>query len=355
MASLPHPPDAMTSEDGATEVMPWHHLNRMPAGYRSAWELFIDWCQTNAATPIPATSSTVLAFLHDCPAAPATQALRVRAITVAHTLTCQVAPERTTAILDVLRGRPRRPDPRILFPTGHVDRLLATLPVHGWTAGWFGRRDRALLALADTGVSYRTLARLTVGNVLWTSAGVAISPEDSDPIELAAGSDPTVCRPCALVLWIRALQLAVSGATITVARAVDHAKPLTPTSPHHCRQRPVAPVGEVPLLTVSDSWGHIDVQPTALSARTLSRLARFNGHWNHRQRPLPRLASQIPPPAEHDPPATPRLDPIDLGAAAARRHATVAALTPLTAVLNDLETAAEELERRTAALLATYG
>lgn len=346
--------DAKASIAGVTELMPWHHLEQLSFGYRSAWELFVDWCQTTGRSPLPATSITLLAFLHDCPAAPATQASRVRAISAAHVLTDHEAPERTLAMLDLLRGRPRRPDPRIPLPAGHVDKLLTALPVHGWTAGWFGRRDRALLVLVDTGLPYRTLARLAVGDVLATPTGATITFRDAEPIELETSPDPTVCRPCALVLWIRALQLAVRGATVTVARAVDHAKPLTPDSPHHCRRLLGDLDSDIPLLAVSDSWGHLDAQPTALSTRSLSRLARTEQHWKHRHRPIPRIGKPTLPDVEEGPPPIPRLDPMDLKAVAARRHATAAALKPLTAVLDDLQSAAEDLERRTAALLARY-
>lgn len=351
----PTPADATASAGDATEAMPWHHCDRLPVGYRSAWDLFVDWCQTTGQSPLPATSSTLLAFLQDCPAAPSTQAVRVRAVSAAHVLTDHEAPERTPAILEVLRGRPRRPDTRIPIPAGHVDKLLTALPVHGWTAGWFGRRDRVLLVLADTGQPYRTLARLAVGDVDFTPTGATITPRGTEPIRLDTGSDPTICRPCALVLWIRALQLAVQGATVTVARAVDHAKPLTRDSPHYCRRQPANREADLPLLTVSDSWGHIDVQPSALSPRSLSRLARTDQHWNHRDRPLPRIDDVFSPEEQHPLPTSPRLDPIDLDAAVARRHATIAALAPLTAVLDDLHAAADALEQRTAALLAQFG
>ena len=150
-----------------------------PAGlsptYAAAWDLFADWCTTSGHPPLPASSSMLLAFLQDCPAAPATQAVRVRAITTAHTRTGHPAPPRTPEILDVLRGRPRRPDPRIPLPPGHVNQLLADLPIHGWTQGWFGRRDRALLVLADTHLTYRAIADLTVGNVYLTPTGATIT------------------------------------------------------------------------------------------------------------------------------------------------------------------------------------
>lgn len=338
----------MTAPDRA---MPSRHLAPMPPAYTAPWELFVDWCTVTGHPAVPATSSTVLAFLQDCPAAPATQALRVRAITTAHTRTDQPPPARTPAILDILRGRPRRPDPRIPLPPGHVDQLLAALPIHGWTAGWFGRRDRALLALADTGLPYRTLARLRLDDVHLTPAAATITVAGDAFVTVSPHPDPTRCRPCALALWGNALRLAVTGATARVARAVDTATPLTTDSPHRCHQPLRSTAGSTPLLPTSTPWGHLDVQPAALSPRTLSRLARTDQHRPHRHHP-PTPVPESAPPAP-GPPAPPRLDPLDTTAAAARRHAAAAALAPLAAVLDDLDTAAAELERRTAALLAS--
>lgn len=338
----------MTSEP---PVMPWHHPTPLPPAYTAAWELFLDWCTVTDRVAVPAASSTVLAFLQDCPAAPATQALRVRAITAAHALTGQPAPARTSAILDILRGRPRRPNSRIPFPPGHVDQLLAALPIHGWTAGWFGRRDRALLALADTGLPYRTLARIQVADVHTTPAGVTVNVGGDHPVAVPSHPDPIQCRPCALALWANALQLALTTATMRVARAVENASPLTKDSPHRCRQPLRGAIGSAPLLPASSPWGHLDVHPTALGPRALSRLARTGQPRPHRHQPPTPLPVQARPAA--DPPPPPRLDPLDPAAAAVRRHATAAALAPLAAVLDDVDAAAAELERRTAALLAS--
>lgn len=325
---------------------------QLPAAYRSAWELFVDWCTTVGHEPVPAVASVVQAFLEECPAAPATQALRIRAITAAHTRALQTPPARTPAILDILRGRHRRPNSRIPLPPGHVDQLLAVLPIHGWTGGWFGRRDRALLVLSDTGLPYRTLARLTVADVAVRPDGVRIRHAGArPPLDLSAGADPTRCRPCALVLWIDALLMAARGATITVARAIEEAPPLTSCTSHQCEQRLTSSDDALPLLPASTAWGHLDVQPVALSPRSVSRLARVQEPAQHRHHPpqpvgIPALT---PPPLQ--PPVTPALKRLDPTQAAARRRATVAALAPLTATLDRLDQAAAELERRTNELL----
>ncbi|TKV57000.1 hypothetical protein FDO65_19475 [Nakamurella flava] len=324
---------------------------KMSPAYRAAWELFVDWCTTTGHTPLPAGSSTVLAFLHDCPAAPATQALRVRAITTAHTHAGHPAPPRTPEILDVLRGRARRPDPRIPLPPGHVDQLLTALPIHGWTQGWFGRRDRALLVLADTALTYRAIAELTVGDIYFTPAGASVH-SGNDVVELPVGTSPVRCRPCALALWIDALQLAATSATVRVARTVHRAAPLTADSPHRCRQPVTITDGALPLLPAANPWGQLDLQPAPITRRTVSRLARNDEPRNHRHHPPPAGESPTPPPAA--PPPRVRLEPLDSARAAAVRNATAAALAPLTVVLDDLDAAAVELERKSVALLKKF-
>ena len=52
------------------------------------------------------------------------------------------------------------------FTPEQVEAALRILPSHGWTSGWTGRRDRALLVLSQmAGLSYANIAELTVGNV----------------------------------------------------------------------------------------------------------------------------------------------------------------------------------------------
>ena len=53
---------------------------RVPAGYRTDWALFTDWCAATGAPALPAGVGTVEAFLAGCPAAAATAARRVAAI-----------------------------------------------------------------------------------------------------------------------------------------------------------------------------------------------------------------------------------------------------------------------------------
>jgi len=236
-----------------------------PAG-GAEWVLFTDWCAVAGHSSLSATAETVLMFFGDCPAAAGTFARRLTAIDAAHRAAGVTPPERTGQVRDVLRGRPARPVRQELNSAG-VDAALRRLPSHGWINGWFGRRDRALLVLAQAGVPYRRIAALTAGDVTLIDT-VATIAATKPVITLRPDDDPVLGGPCALVRWLRALHLALtSPATRTLAVAIDRAPAVDGASPHLCRSRRPLPTGiaEVPLLPPIDPRGHLSIDPRPLS------------------------------------------------------------------------------------------
>ena len=134
--------------------------------YAADWALFTDWCAATDTTALPADPRVVVDFLQGCPAAPATQRCRVAAIDHHHTAHGYERPGESAAV----RAAVGRPAGEPFQPTKEdkdaVEAALRGLPSHGWTAGMFGRRDRALLVLSQlAGVPYRHLARLTAGDI----------------------------------------------------------------------------------------------------------------------------------------------------------------------------------------------
>src|SRR5664279_3022736 len=135
---------------------------RTRAAYASDWALFTDHCAVTDRPALPASPDTVVGFLSSCPAAPATRRRRVGAIDHHHTAHGHERPGESVAV----RAALGRPTGEPFHPT-QSDREAAAaalrgLPSHGWTAGMFGRRDRALLVLSQlAGVPYRHLSRLT--------------------------------------------------------------------------------------------------------------------------------------------------------------------------------------------------
>src|SRR5664279_3848073 len=128
---------------------------RTLAAYASDWALFTDHCTVTGLQPLPADPQTVVDFLQECPAAPATRRRRVAAIDHHHTATALDRPGESA----VVRAALGRPTGETFQPTEKdrdaVEAALRGLPSHGWTQGMFGRRDRALLVLSQlAGVPY---------------------------------------------------------------------------------------------------------------------------------------------------------------------------------------------------------
>ena len=113
---------------------------------------------------------------------------------------------------------------------------MRTLPSHGWTSGWTGRRDRALLVLSQmAGLSYDNIAELTVANVA-ISDGVATIKTPGGRTTLRMTEDDLICGPCALARWLRALDMTALYPTgRVIAAVIARAVPLTSDSPHLCQ------------------------------------------------------------------------------------------------------------------------
>lgn len=117
-----------------------------------------------------------------------------------------------------------------------VDAVLRDLPSHGWTSGWIGRRDRALLVLARRAELPATaIAELTVGDIDVREGRATIRRAGAEPVVLRRTDDCLLCGPCALARWLHALDLAGScGDGRVVASVIGRAAPLGAHSPHVC-------------------------------------------------------------------------------------------------------------------------
>ena len=163
------------------------------AGYEADWALFTDWCAATYNTPLPADWAAITAFNAACPGAPATIRRRLAAIAHHHHRAA---------------GRPAPTDPapepaapsRELIDPGQVEMLMRLLLSNGWTAGLFGRRDRALVTLAaQTTIPYRELPRLTVGQLHIADGTATITDHHGTAHVVESAKDPVLCGPCTLV------------------------------------------------------------------------------------------------------------------------------------------------------------
>ena len=332
---------------------------RLPSARPGEWGLFQDWCAATGRLCLPLSTETVLEFLTACPAAPATWTKRVRAIAAAARAAGSPPLERTEQLRDMLRGRPARPIRQTV--TGEqVEAALRALPSHGWTPGWFGRRDRALLVLAHTaGLPYRQIARLTAGDVTFTADGVARVATPAGPVTIEPAGDATVCGPCALARWIEALDRAVGFRR--VAGFLEHAPQVTQNSAHDCTSTatPAAATLATALLPPADQWGATAIEPDPMRPRSLSQLARDHGAGRHPpHRTIPRRTADAQPPQltdreELEPAAAraPSYSVADWQAGVDRRNADRQRLADLDSLLDEVDEKARELERRTRTLL----
>ena len=230
-------------------------------------------------------------FLVFCRAAPATQAKRVRAIDRVAIAAGHPPVQRTPELLTVLRGgRPAQPT-RETFEADGVEAALRALPSHGWTAGWFGRRDRALIVLSQiAGLPYRHIAQLRAGDVTFADDGAASIQAPGNAVRIDSGGDPSTCPPCALARWLHVLDLAGQHQRLAATYLASQAEAVNEASPHRCRipqRRRSRATAAMPLLPPSDRWGSLPSDPAeSMSAHSLSSLTRSHGrghhpdHWN---------------------------------------------------------------------------
>ncbi len=242
------------------------------AGYAADWALFTDWCAATNHSPLPADWNTIIAFTAGCPGAPATLRRRLAAITHHHRAAGHPPPTD-----QAVKEQPALPTRELIDP-GQAEMVMRLLPSHGWTAGLFGRRDRALLTLAAaTQIPYRQLAHLTVGQLHVAGGVAAVTDQHGTAHVVEAAADPVLCRPCALVRWRRVLNTAVTRhATRALADLLKKAKEVNDASHHPCRNP--KPIDDktlaVPLFPPINQWGHLPLPIWALSPHSTSHLAR---------------------------------------------------------------------------------
>jgi hypothetical protein len=144
-------------------------------------------------------------------------------------------------------------------PAPQVEEVLRSLPSHGWPAGWTGRRDRALLVLAElAGLPVEQIAAVAAGDVTIADGAATIRAQGGTTV-LRGVDDDLLCGPCALARWVHALDLTVvypDGRVI--AAVIARAVPLRSDSPHLCQSNNSITelIRRVALLPPIDQWGH---------------------------------------------------------------------------------------------------
>ena len=325
---------------------------RTLAGYAADWSLFTDWCAATGHRALPTDAATISAFTTACPAAPGTQRVRVAAIEHHHRdagIDVPWKPSGATAL-----ARPARSvRARELLDPELVATALRLLPSRGWTAGLFGRRDRALLTVAAyTDLPYRELAAMTVGQLDIVDGAAGITDTTGEIHLIEGTTDPVLCGPCALVRWRRIVDIEVGGtSTKGLAGKLKNAKTVDATSRHVCRApAPIrAKTDPAALFPTINQWGHLPAPIYPLSRHAVSILARqiHTGLPAHRELNVDDVLEVLNP-AQPETAVPPVPQPAwDWVAANQKRRAAIADLASLSTVMDDIDARIDELAERT--------
>ena len=319
------------------------------AGYAADWALFTDWCAATNQQPLPADPATIAGFSIACQAAPATQRRRLAAIEHHHRAAGSEMPWKAAGSTDA--ARPIRA--REMLDPDLVVAALRLLPSRGWTAGLFGRRDKALLTLAaSTDLPYQELAVMRVGQLQIVDGVAGVTDTSGEMRIVEATADAVLCGPCALARWRRVVDAEVGGTSAKrMAQLLKGAHPVTPASRHVC-QAPTsirAKTLPVPLFPPINQWGHLPLPIHPLSRHAISILARQvqTGLPAHRDLDVDEVVDILSPAeTEAGEPAPPR-PTYDWAAANQKKKDAIAQLASLSTTMDDIDARINQLIDRT--------
>jgi hypothetical protein len=255
----------------------------VPRRYRHDWALFADWCEACDHRARPAHPSVLAEFLADHPAAAETQRRRITAINTVHTENQCPAPGRAEPIRQLLNTARAERVARIAAVAAE---RIARIPVTGWPAGLFGRRDTLILTLAAAGLSFEQIARLRRTHIT-AESGVLVIDTGGAWIRVPPPETKTTTAVAAYWNWIEVVgfldrypstgllaQYLVKKADLSgFAESVRH--------------------DDRPLLMPIDRWGHTPFAPTPLTSQSVATIARAHltgqapAHTRRPARPRP--------------------------------------------------------------------
>ncbi|WP_277371920.1 hypothetical protein [Rhodococcus rhodochrous] len=304
----------------------------IPARYRHDWALFADWCAAADHNPIPAAPDTLALFLHEHPAAVATQRRRLSAINAVHTRHGYPAPGRTETVrrhLDTTRASRLDRLGRLLL------QRAVELPTTGWPSGLFGRRDALLLVLAATGMSFVDITRLRRRDLRLDGDNLVVTTRAGERFRLPPDSE-TGDNPAAEIYrrWaeIQTFLDQYPGTHLLRHHLTDPTEIIAdPLDADQARQ---------PLLCPIDRWGHLP-HAQSMTPQSVSMLVR--AHLSG-QTPV-RRALPVPPQGDIHTSVEPNvvLDSSYYERGAAARRRDYESLADLAAVFGEIEARVDEL------------
>lgn len=262
----------------------------VPVRDRHTWSLFEDWCAALDQPALPALSESLAQFLQAHPAAPTTQRRRIAVIDAAHYRHALPPPgraETVRAALDVARSE------RLRDLAGLLGGIIARLPESGWPSILFARRDALILTLASTGMPYTQIAALRVCDVavdpgsdaLRVETGTGICTSTMRQLGGAGASPKRVYRRWCEVLGHH--ERYPSNRMLADAIESEGGTELTGYDRH------LDPVGQQPLLTPIDRWGHTPLATTPLTSRAIADIVRMHLDGRAPAHLQPRVRTQL--------------------------------------------------------------
>jgi integrase/recombinase XerD len=213
--------------------------------YRADMEAFERWCKNAKRAAIPASPTTIAAFVAHQSAlvAPSTLKRRLAAIRKTHRLMKLENPatdeEVLIAMRRALRKRPTRPRQALGLTRNLRDKLLAACP-----ESVIGKRDRALIALGyDTLCRRAELVALQVEDIVGAddrTAQILIRRSKSDPYGRGRLGYVSPDTRQLLNVWLGAANIKTGFIFRTVRRGSVGRKPLHPSSINRILKRNAA-------------------------------------------------------------------------------------------------------------------
>jgi integrase len=216
-------------DDALEDARAYAAKSRAPrtlAAYAYQWRVFTTWCAEHNASPLPASPTTLVAYIaHLAPTSPTTTrrawkpasiALALVAIRAAHQSAGVEPATKHPAVVAVLRGMRRE--------LGTAQRRVAPVTVPELRAmvdalpdGLAATRDRALLVCGMAGALRRSeLVALDVGDVAETDEGLVVTVRRSKVDQEAAGAKVPLPRGAhAATCPVRALRAWLDASAIT--------------------------------------------------------------------------------------------------------------------------------------------
>ena len=264
--------------------------------YTADWEQFLRWCATHDHVPLPATPTTVVAFIvaHATAWRPATIARRLSAIRWMHQQADALNPTDHPHVATVLRGirrvRGTAPVQKAPITTDLLRQLLATTG-----DDLRGIQARAILLLGFASALRRSeIVALTVADLLPTPDGLVLTIRRSKTDQeqrgmrrgIPRGQHPETCAVRAVAAWRTAAAIAAGPLFRPVygrgagQQAGDRA--LHPATVARIVQRAVAQLGLDPAAYGGHSLRAGLVTSAAIAGVGYEAMLRQTGHQDLR-------------------------------------------------------------------------